>query len=281
MPEGALLLPDHDGGTISWAGGSSDHKELQGAIDTGHRKGSVYIRCQGAEMIPTPFKVFAPVAIAGIGNPPDPILDRAIIINMRRRTKSEKVAPWRIAAGTRRAKPLVARLSQWAESPHKAIHEPTIPPGIEDRPADVWEPLLAIAELAGDKWEKSARSACVAMAGAWAAETGDDLGLALLRDLRAVFGTDQRVPTELLLRRLVTLPESQWRDVRDVRFVQGGITDIALATMLRPYGIKPKNYRDGTKTKRGYLRAMFADAWDRYLDPVAVNPCDAKTRLNE
>lgn len=258
-----VLLDEAD--TVS-TGSTSDHKELQGAIDTGHRKGSVYTRCQGAELVPTPFKVFCPVAIAGIGNPPDPILDRSIIVNQRRRTRSEIVQPWRIAAGTKRAKPIVARLTQWAEIIHKQIDEPTMPDGIVDRPADVWAPLLSIAELAGDEWRSSARAACLAMTGAWAAEGGDDLAIMLLRDLRSVFGTDERLPTEKVLMRLMALPESPWREIEYGQ----GLNDIRLARLLKPYGIKPKSYRDGPKTPRGYLRGMFTDAWTRYLDPVEV-----------
>jgi hypothetical protein len=42
-------------------------------------------------------------------------------------------------------------------------------------PPDVWEPLLAIVEMAGDEWTTSARKACLAMAGSWAPEAGDDV----------------------------------------------------------------------------------------------------------
>jgi hypothetical protein len=36
---------------------------------------------------------------------------------------------------------------------------PTLPETIGDRQADVWEPLLAIADLAGDPWPARARAA--------------------------------------------------------------------------------------------------------------------------
>ena len=38
---------------------------------------------------------------------------------------------------------------------------PGAPEGIEDRDADVWEPLLAVAELAGGHWPERARVAAV------------------------------------------------------------------------------------------------------------------------
>ena len=39
---------------------------------------------------------------------------------------------------------------------------PVLPEGIENRDADVWEPLLTIAELAGGHWPERARVAAVA-----------------------------------------------------------------------------------------------------------------------
>ena len=38
--------------------------------------------------------------------------------------------------------------------------EPIMPVGIEDRAADAWEPLLAVADAAGGDWPKKARAAC-------------------------------------------------------------------------------------------------------------------------
>src|SRR5881394_2580059 len=36
---------------------------------------------------------------------------------------------------------------------------PSTPPGWNDRAADIWEPLLAIADLAGGEWPQLARDA--------------------------------------------------------------------------------------------------------------------------
>jgi hypothetical protein len=38
-----------------------------------------------------------------------------------------------------------------------------------------------------------------------------------------------------------------------------------LATMLRPFGIRPKTVRIGGQTPKGYERRHFTDAWERYL----------------
>jgi Protein of unknown function (DUF3631) len=39
--------------------------------------------------------------------------------------------------------------------------EPELPDELSDRMQDVWEPLLAVAELAGDEWANRARTAAV------------------------------------------------------------------------------------------------------------------------
>jgi hypothetical protein len=63
---------------------------------------------------------------------------------------------------------------------------PDMPVGVEDRNADMWEPLLAVADLAGSDWPKLAREAAVAFIAA-GRETPKSLNLSLLSDLRTVF----------------------------------------------------------------------------------------------
>ena len=66
------------------------------------------------------------------------------------------------------AEPLRWLLQCWAELVHSYALDyvgpdrPVLPKGIEDRDADVWEPLLAMAELAGGHWPERARVAAVA-----------------------------------------------------------------------------------------------------------------------
>jgi len=254
-----LLIDESD--TIFGPGASSDHRDLVGAIDTGHRKGAVYIRCVGQDLVPTKFKVYCPVALAGIGNPPDQILDRSIIVNMRRKGSGEKVKPFRLTPAEKRGLSITQRLLLWAGTVRGKIPEPTMPDGVDDRPADVWHALLAIGDLGGEEWATQARTACATMVGAWAVEGGDDQGLQLLNDLRGIFGDDDRKATHALLLALMALPESPWKDIGYGQ----GLTDVTLARILKPYGIKPISYRNGERTERGYLRGMFTDSWDRYL----------------
>ena len=71
---------------------------------------------------------------------------------------------------------------------------PTIPDGITDRDADIWEPLLAVADAAGRDWPERGRVAAVALVADFK-ESTPSLGVRLLADLRAVFGDNNVMST--------------------------------------------------------------------------------------
>src|SRR5262249_13343848 len=138
---------------------------------------------------------------------------------------------------------------------------PEMPSGIEDRDADVWEPLLAIADAVGGDWPVRARGAALALVGA-ARVAEPSLGIKLLADLKTLFdaSTLDAMPTEVILSRLTELPESPWGDLG-----AKPINDRKLGRRLREYGVKSRAIRVGDKTPRGYLREDLQDAWLRYL----------------
>jgi hypothetical protein len=137
--------------------------------------------------------------------------------------------------------------------------EPVMP--VEDRAADTWEPLVAVADLAGGKWPGRARTACRVMT---AHEEGHDqesgLKTRILADIRDVFGNPETLPTEHLLTALNADQEAPWRE-----YGVTGLTARGLQLLLKDYGISSANRRfaDGSK-RRGFTRNQFADAWTRY-----------------
>lgn len=240
------------------------HEELRGLINAGHRRGAVAYRCvieKNVGVKVEEFPAFAPCALAGIGDLPDTILDRSIVIAMKRRAPHEQVEPFRL----RKAKPfgdaLTKRLAAWAARHTKRLAdlEPEMPPGLVDRPADVWEPLIMIGDYAGEPWASRLRSAAIDL-NAVRSERDPSLGVLLLRDCREVFGDDDRLPTDELLRRLIDLDESPWGSLRGAELDARG-----LARRLRPYGVRPAQHRFGAESRKGYLRTDFHDAWERYL----------------
>lgn len=244
------------------------HEELRGLINAGHRRGAVAYRCvgEGAKQEVKAFPAFAAVALAGIGDLPDTILDRAVVIRMRRRAPNERVEPFRHRRAAPALHDLRARLDKWAKTYEVELRDadPKMPEGITDRPADVWEPLLAVADIAGGRWPQRGRAAAVAL-NAERASNDPSLGVRLLSDLRDVFHQDggDTMATETILERLTALDEAPWGDIRGRALDARG-----LAQRLRRFEVRPGTVRIGADTKKGYKAEELHDAWARYLSPL-------------
>lgn len=207
------------------------------------------------------FPVFCPKALAGIGTLPDTVADRSIRIALKRRAPSERVERFRLRDAQMQAAPLRERLERWSAVATLRLEgaRPPLPDGLSDRATDVWEPLLSIADLAGDTWPGRARETALALSDA-ALENGFSLGVRLLHDIREVVGEGVGfTPTAKLLEALVRMEESPWGDLRGRPLTARG-----LARLLRPYGVKPHVARIGAATPRGYDPSDFQDAWERY-----------------
>lgn len=70
----------------------------------------------GPEHKPT---AFATAALAGIGDLPDTVMDRSVVIRMRRRAAGEKVAAFRTTRDTPALHAIRDRLSAWLQPLHK------------------------------------------------------------------------------------------------------------------------------------------------------------------
>jgi hypothetical protein len=252
-----------------------EHEELRGLVNAGHRKGAVAYRCVGepARMEVKAFPAFCAVAIAGIGDLPPTILDRAVLVRMRRRAPGEHVEPFRRRKAAKVGDELREALAGWmkAHADQLADAEPEMPAGLVDRPADVWEALLAIADLAGGPCPARSRKAALELNAA-RVEADPSLGVALLRDTRAVFDEADALATEELLKRLCALDESPWGDLRGKPLDARG-----LARRLKPYEVRPTTIRVGDATPKGYRRQDLADAWTRYLPDTPETSATTET----
>lgn len=248
---------------------AKDNEEIRGLLNAGHRKGAVAGRCvvRGKIIETEEIPAYCCLALAGLGNLPDTILTRSIVIRMRRRAPGETVQPYRRRSHAPAGDELRAELSAWAESVECAAAAmwPAMPDGIRDRDADVWEPLLAVADLAGGDWPQRARVAAVTLV-TLSKESTPSLGVKLLQDIRAAFGDEDQLPTKDLLEKLHSIEESPWGDLRGKPLDERG-----LASRLRAYEIKSTTIRVWSATKKGYRKSDFADAWSRY-SPVPESP---------
>ena len=253
-----LLLDESD---AAFNGDKEYAEHLRGVLNSGYRRSGKSTFCvgQGAKIDVKDFTTFGPKAIAGIGKIPGTIADRSIPIVLRRRTNDEPCERWRERDGRIEAGPLNERLSIWAPevSDRLSTARPEVLNGLSDRQFDVWEPLFAIADLAGGDWSIAARRAALVLCGDF---DENDVNVELLRDVRRVFDAEG-VPfigsTELATK-LGEMPERPWADWRN----GSPITPRALADCLKRFGIAPRPNEKGTV--RGYYRDRFEDDWRRY-----------------
>ena len=167
---------------------AKDNEDIRGMLNAGHRRGATAGRCvvRGNTVVTEELPAYCAVALAGLNDLPDTIMTRSIVIRMHRRRSDEKVKPWRDRTCRPDAEKIADRLRDWANTSHQLLEWPDMPDGIEDRAADVWEPLLAVADLAGGAWPHRARVAAVALV-AHSSDPARSLGLCLLADVRATF----------------------------------------------------------------------------------------------
>lgn len=275
-PDGrpTLLLDEAD--TVFGPRSAKDHEDLRGFVNAGHRRGAVATRCAvyGKTVIVEDFPAYAAVALAGLDDLPETIMSRSVVVRMRRRAPDERVEPFRHRLHAATGHDLRERLTEWAAQHVDALSTlwPDLPDGITDRPADVWEPLVAVADLVGGTWPDRSRVAAVALV-ADSQGGAESLGVKLLRDLFDIFSDTDRLPTEDILTALHTLDESPWGDLRGKPLDARG-----LSRRLSKYGIKPHSIRVDDRTPKGYERVDFSDAWTRYLPPTVADVSDVSVR---
>lgn len=248
-----------------------DKADLRSVLNEGYRYGAQVPRCVGANRDEIKeFPVYAPVALAGIGTIPDTLLSRSIIVPMRRRVSGEQVQPFREREAREQTEPLRADLAAWTARVADDLRaaRPTLPDGVTDRAADCWEPLLAIADVAGGDWPKQAEAACAELVKSTRDAT-ISLGVRLLTDCKTVFDEPDAMHTEDLLAALHNLDNAPWGDLRGEPLTARG-----LARLLGPYGVRSQQVKIAGLNRRGYVttgKDSFADAWARYCTPADIS----------
>ncbi len=253
---------------------AKENEEIRGLLNAGHRRGAVAGRCvvKGNNVETEEIPAYCAVALAGLGWLPDTLLSRSIVVRMRKRKPGESVEAFRRRVHEPQGHALRDRLARWATATADKLIDvwPVMPSGVEDRNADMWEPLVAVADAVGGDWPRRARAAAVTLVTS-AREIEPSLGIRLLADLRTVFGNRSEMATEAILRGLYGLEEAPWNDLKGKP-----LNDRALAQRLRQYDVKPTVLAGGAQ--RGYRREDLRDAWERYL-PLLSPPDESVTSV--
>lgn len=267
------LLFDEIDAIWSKKGKDDSHEDLRALLNAGYRSGATIPRCVGSQHDVEDFEVFCAVAMAGLGELPETIMTRSVIIKMRRRAQGETVEQFRTRKEGAIGQILRERLQNWAAEVGVDAGNawPELPNGVEDRNAEIWEPLIAVADAAGGEWPEIARKACQAIIES-SLDRRVSLGIRLLGDLKTLFdkaGKD-KLSTAYLLDMLASErsgldDDAPWADLYGV-----GINARKLAGLLRQYGVKSKKVRIDDFTQQGYTREDLHDTWQRYLPPSSA-----------
>ena len=244
------------------------NEELRGILNSGHTRESAYVvRLEGDDHEPRQFSTWGAKAISGIGHLAETLMDRAIVVELRRKKSGEAVKKLRHAdpGDFDRLTRMLARCAEdFGETIGKM--QPILPVELNDRAQDNWEPLLAIADHAGGHWPKTAREAALQLSGS--SHEALSVSAELLTDIRDIFekrGSD-RIPTADLLSALSAEDERPW-----ATYNKGHpLSARNLAKLLGEYGISPRSIWVGPHASpKGYNLDQFTDAFARYLSAKA------------
>jgi hypothetical protein len=244
-------------------------KTLIGIINSGYRRKGGYTRMTGPNMdIPHTFPTFSPKMFAGLGTLWPSIEDRCIPIRLNRKKKNEKRAKLKERIYAPECKVIFEQIEKWAPLARDQLGTaiPQSPKELNDRQEDCWEPLLNIAELAGERWAKIAWDAAVELSDV---EQEISQGIVLLTDIRTLFEAHKvdHFYTKELVPLLNDIEDSPWGNMRN----GVGISAQTLASKLRGYEIRKsgsKGFRSGKDNSKGYKKEWFLNAWDTYCEPL-------------
>jgi len=248
--------------------------EFAGILNDGFHRGGKVLRCVGDHHEVQAFEVFSPKALAGIGTTlADATRSRCIRLPMQRATSAQLrlVSPLRPDRAKRWAEPLQQQLARVGADHAEALRERlreddgvVMPAGIEGRDAQLWEPLLAVADLGGSTWSARARDAAVAIVNEKRANDNGDVRMRALADIRAFF-VAFNVPhatSDQLCSFLADDESSEWSEYGPQR---KPITASALARLLKPFGLKTSKIRTNDGRYRVWQRADLEERWEQYL----------------
>lgn len=261
-------------------------EEMRGFLNSGHGRDFAFvIRLVGDEHEPRQFSTFTFIALAMKGKKlPDTVQDRSIGIPMARRKRDAQKIP---SLPRRRAGDafdvLRQKLTRWARDNLNALKggTPAEPSELNDRAADNWRLMFAIADLAGGDWPAAARRDAVALSGDADAGDADEMAVVLLGDIRDYFArpdlkNQQHVSSEELVGHLQGMPERPWSEWGKAH---KPISQNQVARLLKPFGIRTTDQRHHDRILKSYTFANLRDAFETYaplespdFDPQSATP---------
>lgn len=262
LQQPALLLDELD--TLLRTDGA---EKLRGVLNSGFRRDGAVHLCEGDAHAVQSYPTFCPKVLAGIGNLWATVASRSVPLRLDRATSEQRrgIRPLR---GDRIREELEDQrldCARWAHDHFDLLAnaDPVVPSSLGARAADIWRPLLAIADQVGEEWPALSRLASETLS-APTAET--DYGLMLLEDVaQCVMETPSVIvgglfPTAALLTYLLERDERPWQQYKLGR----ELTKQQLARLFSRFDITPRMERVGGSVTRGYAWHELRAAVSRY-----------------
>lgn len=220
-------------------------------------------RCSQADQFGViEYRVGGYLILACVGSMPDEVESRGIVIRMRKIGPNDApVSQWKARHHSKVRVVRDALDKLFRDAPElPEIDESSIP--ARDRDADIWEPLIQIADYAGGDWPKRAREACQLKVRAFHDDDNDkNFRFQLLCGISQMFAVHagrKVVKGSDLVEYLSSDTDAPW--YRD------DYTTTFLRQVLQEFEIKAGTHRPGggCGPVHGYQRDDFIDAWQRY-----------------
>lgn len=240
----------------------NEKDELRGILNAGHyRKTAFVIRTVGDDHEPKKFMTWCAKVLCGIGKIAFTLIDRSIVIELRRKLLTEQVENIHFA-DEREFLVLKQKMLRWQEDSleqFKAIRPERIG-GINDRAADNWQPLQSVAALAGGDWPERCKKAAIVLTGI--EDETPSVNVELLMDIAEVFHNKHAIKlhTADVLEALCADEDKQWSAWNRGK----PINAYQISKRLSEFGIKPHQIKIGTINRNGYELAQFNEAIVRY-----------------
>jgi hypothetical protein len=251
-----------------------------GILNSGYQRGTPVFRCVGDDSMPEAFDPFGFRAVGAIGTLASTLLDRSIIIPLKRapRRRDGDTIVMTDEQGNLRelfdeytadaeTLALRRRIVRWAEDNghdvgRKSAAPDTMQSWLGFRGSRNWAPLLEIGRRSGeaeyDRLLEASRDLT-----AMCALTDEDEREMLVRDIAEAFGetgAEDLNSTELAAI-LAEREDRPWCEYARGR----PLTPHGLSGLLRPFGIAPTQFRSVRKGKiRGYSRTQFEHLFESF-----------------
>ena len=228
----------------------ADMVALRKTINSGYRQSGSAGRVVGGNMVRR--STYAPVIISGIqGNIHETTMSRAIKIHMRPADAEDRFDYYKAHLHDRLGDALRKRIEQWVNAIREDIigYEPEME-DVRNRDREVWEPLVQIADIAGDEPSKALREAMYFWLGGGTRREPRNHGEQVLANVVAIF---EQTDAPAMFSSDIARALADFGQEMNAH---------ELFRALGPFGLRTEMVRIDGERQRGIRREKVEQAWE-------------------